>query len=206
MRRTLTTLSPASLLAALVVLFNPAPTMAARALQPPELLAAAYKANYEAAYQSGDTTVEPAVRSRRAAQQAADDVAVERARQVQKPVRSVTADKAALKAATAALHSAPAGWESSRMTVVYKDAYNAAYDALSKETTERPDPSAQQLPENLQPLIARGAKIRADGDAAKVAAAFAVARAVANKITAEESGWDDAAKDRAAVDRSATEK
>ena len=205
MRRSLKTLIAANLLAAPAVLLNPVPIFAARALQPPELLAAAYQGSYDAAYQSSDSTVEP-VRSRRAAQQAADQVARDKGRNVKQFPQSNAADEAALKAATAALKVAPPGWQISRTKVAYTDAYKAAYDALSRETTGRSDPDAQRLPANLRALASRGAKIRADRDAAKVAAANAVDRAVSQKITAEESAGDRAADDHSAADRKAAEK
>lgn len=191
MRCSLKILTVASLLAAFAVSLDPAPSFAARALQPAELLAAAYQPIYDAATKAADDKENPAARSRRAAQLAADAVAGANVRRIEQARRSPAADEAALKAATIALHAAPSDWRSSQMKAVYKNAYDAAYNALSNEKVEVLDPARQaanqQLPENLQSIAARGARIRADGDAAKVAAAFAVARAVAQKIKIEES-------------------
>jgi hypothetical protein len=209
MRRPLTTLSTASLLAATAALLSPALTFAARALQPAEQLAAGYQATYDAAYKASDSALEPVVRSRRAEQQAADSVADVKRRKLEQPGRSPAADEAAVKAATAILHSARPGWQTSYIKWAYNDAWNAAYNALSREKPEGSDPAmqkaAQGLPSNLQPIALRGAKIRADRDAATVAAARAVACAVSQRIAADESA-SNAADDRGAIDRNATEK
>jgi hypothetical protein len=210
MHRSLTTVFTAGLIAALVVLLSPALTFAARALQPAELLAAGYQAAFDTSYQASDNAIEPVIRSRRAAQQAADAVADAKRRKLEQLGRSSAADDAALKAASAILHSARPGWQKSYMKWAYKDAWNAAYDALSREKEAGSGAAAQKvvqgLPSNLQQLAQRGAKIRADRDAATVAAAIAVARAVSDKITADESHADDSSKDRATVDRRATDK
>jgi hypothetical protein len=207
MRRSLKALAAASLLSAMAVLVSPSPTFAARAKQPAELLADAYKAIYDAASKAGDSAVEPLVRSQRAAQQAADAVARAKGGKAKESGRSSAAVEAAVKAATEVLHVAPQGWQRSHMMSAYKDAWNAAFKSLNSEKQTGTDPAAQRdvtgLPDNLQSLALRGAKIRADRDAATAAAAVAVARAVSEKVAAEESAGGDAVDGQVAVDQNA---
>jgi hypothetical protein len=210
MRRSFKIVSAASLLAAIALLSNAAPIFAARCKHAPELLADAYQGIYDATCKAGDSAGDPLARSRSAAQLAADAVAGAKGRTTEQPQRSPAAEEAAFKAATAALQAAPPGWQSTHVKFAYKDAYKAACDALRKENPGNPDlatrQAAQKLPLNLQALVLRGAKLRVDQQTAIVATAFAVARAVSQKIEAEKAAGADAAVDRGAVNGSAAEK
>jgi hypothetical protein len=207
MCRSFKMLSAAGLLAAVAMLSNSAPTFAARCKHAPELMADAYQAIYDATVKADDSGADPVARSYRAAQLAADAVAGAKGRTVEKPAHSPAAEEAALKAATAALQAAPAGWQSTHVKFAYNDAYKAACIALGKENTGSPDLAAQKavqkLPLNLQAMILRGAKLRVDQATATAVAAFAVSRAVAQKIDAEKPAKASAADDRAAVNRTA---
>ncbi len=200
MRHSLT--AAAGLLAAVAMLLSPTPSFAARALQPRELLAAAYQAKYDAANKAGDDAVDPEVGSRLAAQRAAKAVADSKSRTGKQSKNLPAAEEVAFKAATTVLKSAPPGWEETHVKTAYNDAWTAAYKALEKRASSDPAVlnAAQGLPSNLESITIRRAKIRADQNAATVAAARAVARAVSERIAADESA-DNAADGHAASDQ-----
>jgi hypothetical protein len=143
MRRLLNILSAASLLAAVAMLLNPAPTFAAEAhasrTRRPRDLATAYEAIYTAAYTTGFTTKDPIVRGRRARRIAVDAIASSIAGDGQTAQPGHTpADEAASKAAAAALDAGPPGFQNCRVLFAYRDAYWAAYDALGGRQNGKP--------------------------------------------------------------------
>ncbi len=179
MRRSSSILSAASLLAALVLLLNTIPTIAAEAhasrTRRPRDLATAYEAIYGAAYTTGFTTKDPIVRGRRARRLAVDTIASAVAGDGQKTQPGNTpADEAASKAAAEALSAGPPGFQNCRVMFAYRDAYWAAYNVLPGEQEASPDQAAR-------------------------IAAFAVARAVAQQIAADEAAGDKAADRQSAA-------
>jgi hypothetical protein len=179
MRRPFKIMSAASLLAALALLLNSAPTFAAEAhasrTRRPRDLATAYEAIYDAAYTTGFSTKDPIVRSRRARRLAVDAIASAVAGDGRMAQPGGTpADEAAGKAATAALNAGPPGFQNCRVLFAYRDAYWGAYDALGGDKAASPDQAA-------------------------TIAAFAVARAVSQQIAADESARSNAADERRAA-------
>ena len=165
--------------AAVALLLNPAPTLAAEAhssrTRRPRDLATAYEAIYAAAYTTGFTTKDPIVRGRRARRLAVDAIANSIAGDGRKAQPENTpADEAASKAAAAALRAGPPGFQNCRVLFAYRDAYWAAYDALGGDKTASPDQAA-------------------------TIAALAVARAVPQQIAADESAGSHVAEDRNAA-------
>ena len=176
MRRSFKILSAASLLAALALLLNPAPTFAAEAHalrnQRPADLATAYDAIYSAAYKTGFTTKDPIVRARRAMRLAVDAIASSVAGDAPAAQGGQTpADEAALKAAAAALTAGPPGFQNARVLFAYRHAYFAALDVLGQAAVASPDQAAG-------------------------IAAQATARAVHEKIAADEAAPSNAAAER----------
>ena len=179
MRRSFKILSAAGLWAAIALLLSPAPASAAEAqarrTQRPADLATAYEAIYHAAYKTGFTSKDPIVRGRRAMRLAVDAIASSVAGDAPPAQPGQTpADEAARKAAAAALTAGPPGFQNVRVLFAYRDAYFAAYDALG------------------------GAKAASPDQAAGIAA-LAVARAVNEKIAADEAAGGNAAADRSAA-------
>jgi hypothetical protein len=179
MRRLFDTLFAAILSAAVALLLNPAPTLGAEAhaarTRRPRDLATAYEAIYAAAYSTGFTTKDPIARGRHARRLAVDAIANSVAGDGGiAQLGHTPADKAAGKAAAAALNAGPPGFQNCRVMFAYRDAYWAAYDALGGDKTASPDQAAS-------------------------IAAFAVASAVPQQIAADESAGGRAAEGRDAA-------
>jgi hypothetical protein len=143
MRRSVTFLSAAGLLAALALLSNAVPSFAAEAHaerhEVPRDLAMAYDAVYDLAFRTGRAAKDPTVRNQRARQRATIAVASVFGDGRTAQPGNTPADEAAGKAAAAALRAGPPGFQNARVLFAYRDAFLAVYDAPHGEQGANPD-------------------------------------------------------------------